>query len=379
MKMKNVVKKAVALALCLTLLFTFAACGKGGKGKVQAEVGEVKIYSKQVDQIANLLAILNGMSLSTLSDSEQKQIKNSMLIYMVESELIREELKDKEVITKDVTKEIDDQLASLVDSNADMKKQLEDAKVSDETLRYFLESDYYSQAFMEKVDKDDPVTDEEIQTYFDEHSSEFTSPASITVSHILMGSAELKDEDRQAIEAVRARAAAGEDFAELAKENSVDTSNKDSGGDLGAIKKGDMVAPFEEAAFALKNGEISGIVETEFGFHIIKAFSDPTENQPMTLDESKSTITGILQGQHAQAAIDNLKKSGKVKYLVDVDPNTGEPTTGSESSAEEEPATEEPTADEPATEEPTADEPAAEEPTSDDSADADGAEGGSGE
>ncbi|MDR1952917.1 MAG: peptidylprolyl isomerase [Clostridiales Family XIII bacterium] len=336
--MKKVIKKAIALALCLTLLFTFAACGKGGKGKVQAEVGSTKVYSGQVDQIANLLAILNGMSLSTLSDSEQAQIKNSMLIYMVESELIRAELKDKEVITKEVTTEIDNQIASLVDSNADMKKQLEDAGVSNETLRYFLESDYYSQAFMEKVNTDDPVTDEEIQTYYDEHKSEFTSPASITVSRILMGSAELKDEDRQAIEAVRARAEDGEDFAELAKENSIDTATKDAGGDLGAIKKGDQSAAFEEAAFALKNGEISGIVETENGFEIIKAFSDPTEEQPMTLDESKSTITGILQGQHAQAAIEKLKKSGNVKYRVDVDENTGEPTTSAGSESSEEPA-----------------------------------------
>jgi parvulin-like peptidyl-prolyl isomerase len=350
MEMKMVIKKAVAFALCLTLLFTFAACGKD-EGKVQAEVGNVKIYAGQVEQIANLLAILNGMSLSSLSDSEQDQIKNSMLIYMVESELIRAELKEQDVITDDVKKEIDDQLASLVDSNAEMKKQLDEADVTNDTLRYFLESDYYSQAFMEKVDKDDPVTDDEIQTYYDEHKAEFTSPASIKVSQILIGNAELKEEDRQAIEAVRARALAGEDFAELAKENSLDTTSKDSGGDLGSIKKGDMPAAFEEAAFALKNGEISEIVETELGFHIIKAFGDPTSDQPMTLDESKSTIKGILQGQHAKAAIDKLKKSGNVKYLVDVDPNTGEPTTGAESSAAEEPAAEEPTTDDSAQQE----------------------------
>jgi parvulin-like peptidyl-prolyl isomerase len=72
------------------------------------------------------------------------------------------------------------------------------------------------------------------------------------------------------IEGVLKRARAGEDFAALAKEFSVDRSNKDSGGDLGWFGRGTMVKPFEDAAFALKEGELSGVVETQFGYHIIK-------------------------------------------------------------------------------------------------------------
>ena len=72
------------------------------------------------------------------------------------------------------------------------------------------------------------------------------------------------------IEGVLKRARAGEDFAALAREFSVDRSNREQGGDLGWFARGTMVKPFEEAAFALKDGEVSAVVETQFGYHIIK-------------------------------------------------------------------------------------------------------------
>ncbi|MDR2156903.1 MAG: peptidylprolyl isomerase [Clostridiales Family XIII bacterium] len=328
MKTKNMLKKTVAFITGLMLIFSFAACG-GKDGKVQAEVGKVKIYENRVNEIANMMAIMTGVELGAYEEAQQKEIKNSMLIFLVETELIRSDLGDKDVLTDDNRKEIEEQLSSI---GEDVKKQLKDAGVSDETLRYYLEAYYYSQAFMTKVGEEDPVSDEEIQSYYDEHADEFISPAAVQVSHIMMGSAEHTDADRQAVEAVRARILAGEDFAALAAENSLDTGSKDAGGDLGLLQSGNsyMGQVFLDAALALKNGEISEVVETEYGFHIIKATGDPTAEQQMTLEESEASILGILQNEHAQAAMDKLKKNGKVKYLVDVDPKTGEPSLGVE-------------------------------------------------
>lgn len=78
-----------------------------------------------------------------------------------------------------------------------------------------------------------------------------------------------KEEAYQEIQNLLARAEAGEDFAMLAKEYSNCPSSK-NGGDLGEFSKGDMVKPFEDAAFTLKKGKISGVVETRYGYHIIK-------------------------------------------------------------------------------------------------------------
>ncbi|MCA1555152.1 MAG: peptidyl-prolyl cis-trans isomerase, partial [Acidobacteria bacterium] len=79
-------------------------------------------------------------------------------------------------------------------------------------------------------------------------------------------------------EELLAQLRAGGDFNALAKEFSVDPSNKDRGGDLGWFGRGMMVKPFEDAAFALKPGELSGIVETQFGYHIIKLDERRTQN-----------------------------------------------------------------------------------------------------
>jgi peptidyl-prolyl cis-trans isomerase D len=99
-------------------------------------------------------------------------------------------------------------------------------------------------------------------------------------------------------EAVRARAAKGEDFAKLARAQSDDTGSASQGGDLGWNKRGKMVAPFDDAQFALKAGELSGVVETRFGYHVIKV--EGVREGDVPLDEAKAEI-GLDQLKNARA------------------------------------------------------------------------------
>jgi parvulin-like peptidyl-prolyl isomerase len=102
-------------------------------------------------------------------------------------------------------------------------------------------------------------------------------PGNIRASHILISYAGVertnatrtKEEAEQLIKDIKAKLDGGESFEELAKTYS-DCPSAEKGGDLGFFKKGQMVKPFEDAAFALKPGQVSGIVETKFGYHIIK-------------------------------------------------------------------------------------------------------------
>ena len=112
------------------------------------------------------------------------------------------------------------------------------------------------------------------------------------------------------------KAQSGEDFASLAKEYSDDPGSASNGGDLGYFGKGQMVQPFEEAAFSLKPGEISGIVESDYGYHIIKVFDKIDEQQP--LSEVKDTIKTTLLNEKYTQNIDKLKKEAKVEKNEDI-------------------------------------------------------------
>ena len=109
-----------------------------------------------------------------------------------------------------------------------------------------------------------PVSDEEVRAYYDSHTAEFSSDK-VKASHILVKERELADEIVAQLQEDPDR------FAELAKEHSIDKSNATRGGDLGFFGRGRMVKEFEQASFALTaDGQISEVVETRFGSHIIK-------------------------------------------------------------------------------------------------------------
>lgn len=138
--------------------------------------------------------------------------------------------------------------------------------------RDLLATEYLKKEVIDKI----VVTDEDTQIYYKTHQEDFRTPEMLRVRHILIRPVNPSNEqDRKAArskaEEVLRRIKAGEDFAKLAAEVSDDSGSKDKGGDLGFLPKGRTVPDFEKAAFALKPGEVSGVVETPFGFHIIKA------------------------------------------------------------------------------------------------------------
>ena len=153
------------------------------------------------------------------------------------------------------------------------------------------------------------ITDKEVEEYFAANSEQFAAAEQVKASHILV------DSEEKAL-AVKQLLAEGKDFADLAKEYSTDTSNNQQGGDLGLVKRGDMVAEFEEAAFALAAGEISEPVKTEFGYHIIKV-TEKTEPQPGTLESSQEEIKTTLLNQKMQTEYSPWMEEQYSKYKVE--------------------------------------------------------------
>ena len=114
---------------------------------------------------------------------------------------------------------------------------------------------------------------EQIKAYYEQNLAKFKQDEQRQVSHILIKAESDKGAAKAKAEDVLKQVKAGGDFAALAKKLSQDPGSAAQGGDLGTFGRGSMVKPFEDAAFSLKEGEISGLVESEFGFHIIKVLA----------------------------------------------------------------------------------------------------------
>jgi peptidyl-prolyl cis-trans isomerase D len=154
--------------------------------------------------------------------------------------------------------------------------------------------------FPYKADEKLVITDEEIESFYRQNFNRYSIPEQRSARHILIKTSEEDSEDALSEKLNRAEqvlelAKTGEDFTELAKQFSEGPTGP-KGGDLGSFSRGRMVKPFDDAVFALNEGEISDIVETQFGFHVIKVEKiEPAHTKP--LEEVKDEITFQLQKQ----------------------------------------------------------------------------------
>ena len=152
-------------------------------------------------------------------------------------------------------------------------------------------------------------SDEEIKAFYDENKADFTQGESVTASHILIKVDPADDEaakaaKRERIEGLRKQLLEGADFAEIAKANS-DCPSSASGGDLGSFGRGQMVPEFENAAFTQATGTIGEVVETQFGYHLIKVAAR-TEAKTLDFEEVKSRIGDMLNSRQQQEAVGNF-------------------------------------------------------------------------
>jgi peptidyl-prolyl cis-trans isomerase D len=143
------------------------------------------------------------------------------------------------------------------------------------------------------------VSEDQIKDYYEDNLDTFKEKKQVKARHILFTLAEnasKEDEEkiRQKATAVLEQARAGADFSELAKKNTDDPNGKENGGDLGYFSSGQMIKPFEDAAFKLKKDEISDLVRTPFGYHIIKV-EDVKEAKTKSLEEARAQILAMIQ------------------------------------------------------------------------------------
>ena len=288
-----------------------------------ARVNGVAISAQELKRASKVM--LAGQRGMVPSADQQKEFEKQALTQLISAELLYQAGQKLEI--KDLEKQVDDKFAqgkAKFAKSEDFAKAMKEMDMEEKDLRDYTRRDLIITNFVEKnIIPKVKVSEEDARKFYDENPDKFTRPETVKASHILLGvdpkaSAEEKKAAREKAEKLHKELKAGADFAALAKVNSTDSSSQ-QGGDLGYFAKGQMVPDFEKVAFALKPGEISDVVETPFGYHIIKLVEKkPTEK--VDFKDVKPRIEEFLKNQKVGAAVNDYleeaRKTGKIEMLL---------------------------------------------------------------
>lgn len=316
------IKKLIAVGALSVFAFSAVGCEmiqrtpESIQKTVLAKVGDLKVTRGEVDEIADPYLSQYGSDYETNPDlAEQvKALRTQALNLLVEQKIMIKKAEElgleptQEEVDTGVTEYIEGLKQSLGGEDA-LIKALEDINLTlDEytaKLNDSIKVNLATNNVTEEIFKDINITDDEIKKYYDEHVDSFKEA---NVSHILI-------EDEEKAKEIRERAAKGEDFAALAKEFSEDPGTKEKGGSLGVTTYDTTmyVTEFTEGFKKLKEGEISDLVKSTHGYHIIKI----TDYKEKSLDEVKESIKTILENEKKNEiytnTIEQWKKDFKVK------------------------------------------------------------------
>jgi peptidyl-prolyl cis-trans isomerase C len=316
----------VAAAILSVALFFVVSCNAASQKDVfAAKVNGVGIRTATLDTAVNNFVENQKMFGTTVKEEDKAKLKKDILNELVSAELLYQA--SQKAGLGDLAKDVDSQLENIkkgFGSDQEFQKVLKERGIGLKDLRADIKKGVYINAYLEKdvFSKLSPVTEEQKKQEYDGNKDKLDVPDEVRASHILIkvGEKATPEEKRSAkekIEALRARAMSGEDFAKLAKENSEDGSAQ-NGGDLNYFRKGAMVKPFEDAAFGLEKDQISPVVETQFGYHVIKVM-DKKPAHTLTYEEVSKDIGTFLVNKQKRDEINKtveaLKKNAKIEIM----------------------------------------------------------------
>jgi peptidyl-prolyl cis-trans isomerase C len=298
---------------------------KASKG-IAAVVNGTAIKQEEVDRHMDALERSLFLEGKIIPPDKALEAKRRILERLIDEELLYQESERKKVEVEQSA--VDEEIRrwrEQFSSDEEFKRGMADMNLSEEDLKSYIRRMLCVRKLLdEEIVSKVKISEEEVRLFYDTQPDLFQQKEEVRASHILVRAAtniddSEKKEARQKLERIRQRLEQGEDFAALAKEFSQCPSAA-RGGDLGYFSKGKMVKAFEKVAFALKIGEISDIVETEFGFHLIKVTDKKSEGMK-TYDESKDNIRKYLLGttvrRERSLYLDGLKNKAKVERFLE--------------------------------------------------------------
>jgi len=269
---------------------------------------------------------VSGMAQGRVPPDQHAEFRRSVLNSLIDQELVYQ----KAVASKvDVTPaEVDASLAK-VRQNFPNQKAFEEELAKDGMTLATVSSMFRHNMIIDKYIKNNvvgnvKVSQQDEAQFYQQNLDKMKHPEQVRASHILLRAtkdapADQKTAQKTKAEEALAKARSGSDFAALAKEYSQDPGSAQRGGDLGYFEKGKMVPPFDQAAFSLKVGAISDVVETDFGYHIIKV----TDHRPegvTPIDDVRPRIHEYLANEKVKGEVqkmtEGLRKQAKIEVTL---------------------------------------------------------------
>ena len=318
------------IAMVVALAYAMGATNRSFNNSARAESTEASIVAtvegRQITSKIYRMYLKNGIEALSLSDKNEEgrrkieQLKEAIISDLVDRALIEAEARRRGLAIPDETLAAAfNRRVAEMGGDVGYRAYLKETAITDEDFRQIVSQELYGELLRKDFEKGVVITEAESKAFYEKektnekYQSLFLEPEQVRASHILVAARrslianELREKgitdkaqlDRAIEEEIRKRrerasallskARAGADFAALARENSDDQGTKDRGGDLGLFARNTHTAKFDEAVFSLKSGTLGGIVETDYGFHIIKV-AEHNQQRTRTFAEVRSQI-----------------------------------------------------------------------------------------
>jgi foldase protein PrsA len=309
-------KRSLLLAAAALAAVTLVAAGCGDTDEVPADaVAVVDGTTITKASLEELLARAKKSYAAQQRDfpkagtADYQTLQNQAVAYLVQREEYANEADDLgiKVSDEEITKKVDEVKKQYFQN--DQKKfeaGLKQQGYTVEALREDLVSQLVSQKIYESLTKSVKVSDADLQKYYDENKTQYSVAESRAVRHILV-------KTKAEADAIHSQLESGADFAKLAKENSLDPGSKDAGGEL-TVSRGQTVAPFDKAAFALATNQLSDPVKTEFGYHLIQPLAAVKAGSVTPFAEVKAQIRTQLAEERKNKAVSDWATEIEKKY-----------------------------------------------------------------
>lgn len=309
-KIKN--KKTLIVGLLIAIAIIANGCKKNVEGlvaKVNKEEITLEEYNAELEvqrtiyvkQFGEEILTQPGPNGLTLDETLRQEVLDGIIV----EKLISQDAKGKDISVdgKEIEEALEEMKASIGGEEA-YKSFLESNEISEEYYEEYAKKGILMEKYYLDFLENTEIKEEDIEEFFEENKE---SLVVLRARHILMS-------DEEEAKKILERINAGEDFEEIALTESLDSSSAVQGGDLGYFTRGTLIKEFEDAAFALDVGEISGLVKTEVGYHIIKL-----EDKKESLKDLQEQIVMVLKEAKFEENIVGLRNKADIEVFLDVD------------------------------------------------------------